>query len=70
MTITISPEEFDKLCKALGPVREWREDDIIYRANDFMTGAFVETPDPDKVGTGGWHGPKQVWVEYVKPGTF
>jgi hypothetical protein len=60
----------DSFVNMFGPVREWREDDIIYRANDFISGAFVETPDPEKIGTLGWHGPKQVCVEYVKPGTF
>lgn len=46
-------------------VRQWQVDDIIYVENDICVMAYVVTDDPVKIGTGGWHGPRQIWVEYV-----
>lgn len=52
-----------------GPVRRWKEGDILYAENDLATMAYVETNDISKVGTGGFHGPKEIWVEYIGPRT-
>ena len=49
----------------LGPVNRWQEDDILHVENDFVSLAYVYTDDPAKVGTCGWHGRRQIWVEYI-----
>lgn len=49
----------------LGPVRRWLDGDILYAENDFIRLAWACTGDPAKIGRFGWHGPKQIGVEYV-----
>lgn len=49
----------------LGPVKRWRDGDIIFVENDWIRMAYVETDDPSKVGTLGLHGPDRMCVEYI-----
>ena len=49
----------------MGPVHRWQEGDIMYAENDFILLTWVYTDDPSKVGTFGWHGPNQIYVEYI-----
>lgn len=51
----------------LGLVRCWLEGDILYAENDFLKLAWAQTNDPEKFGKFGWHGPRQIGVEYVGP---
>ncbi len=48
-----------------GPIRRWQDGDVHYAENDFIRLAFVYTDDITQLGTGGWHGPDKIWVEYV-----
>lgn len=54
---------------SLGVTRRWREGDILFAENDWISGAFVVTDDPEKMrGLGlGWHPYKdtQICVEYI-----
>jgi len=58
-------EGISRLAAALGPVREWWEGDIFHRSNDFFSLSLVFTDDPAKDGTNGFHGPREVCVEYM-----
>jgi hypothetical protein len=53
----------------LGPVRRWREGDILMAANDWISTACVVTTDPKKIGTHGLHPFRntQMFVEFVAP---
>jgi hypothetical protein len=49
-------------------VRRWKEGDVLFAETYFARMAFVETDDPDKIGTVGWHRAgrdDQVHVEYI-----
>jgi hypothetical protein len=50
-----------------GPVRRWKEGDILFAANDLLTMAYVATDDPEKLS--GWatglHCPDQMCVSYI-----
>lgn len=48
-----------------GPVRRWREGDILYAENDWLRMAFVATDDESKWGKPDWYGPKQIGIEYI-----
>lgn len=50
-----------------GPVRRWREGNILLAANDFATMAYCITDDPRMVGRQGWHKPGDdgVMVEWI-----
>lgn len=53
----------------LGPIRCRQEGDIHHVENEFIQMAFVYTDDHRVAGTARWHGPEQVWVEYIKSST-
>lgn len=41
--------------KLFGPVRRWKEGDILFAENDWISGAFVVTDDREKIGQLGLH---------------
>jgi len=47
-----------------GPVRRWKEGDIYFAENDWMRLAWAATDDPKMIGMCGWHGPREIMVEY------
>jgi hypothetical protein len=54
-----------------GPVRRWREGDVLFAENDWISAAYVATDDPEKL-TGwrmGWHpyDGTEICVEYITP---
>lgn len=53
--------------RAFGPTRRWRDGDILHAENDFISGAYVVTDDKSKVGELGFHGPRELCVEYISP---
>lgn len=51
----------------LGPVERWKDGDVLFAENDAVTMAYAVTADPQKVGSSGWHGSKEIRVEYITP---
>ena len=51
--------------ESLNPIRRWKENDILFAANNFFLMAFVVSAN--KVGQLGWHpnGHDQICVEYI-----
>lgn len=58
--------DFDKAFKsAFGETRRWKDGDILHAENVFISGAYVVTDDKSKVGSLGFHGPRELCVEYI-----
>lgn len=53
----------------LGPVKRWKDGDILHAENDFISGAFVVTDDQSKIGELCFHGPRELCVEYINAKT-
>lgn len=51
----------------LGPVRLWKEGDILFADNDILLMAYAVADDQHPAGTEGWRGPEQIWVGYITP---
>jgi hypothetical protein len=53
----------------LGPVRFWREGDVLFAANDYISGAYVATNYRTKIGKHGWHPFRdtQIYVQFISP---
>ena len=50
-----------------GEVRRWKEGDILWAENDIIRMCYVVAENDSMVGHEGWHGPQQIWVEYISP---
>lgn len=58
----------DEFAKAMGPVRRWREGNILFAENDFIRGAYMVIDDQAKfegLFGMGFEGPRQICVEYI-----
>lgn len=51
----------------LGPVRRWKEGNVLFAENDFIKMAYAVTKVPEKIGTLGWYGKGQnaICVEFI-----
>ena len=57
-----------ELSEALGPVllsKDPRDPNVLLAENNFVILAYVKTDDLKKIGTDGWFGPQEIWVEYI-----
>lgn len=59
--------ELDRLFLSpqFGPIRRWKEGDILWLENELAIIAYAVTDDPEKIGSLGLHGPDEMCVQYI-----